>query len=58
MFSHGRAVRVWENLRQILASLRRRWRSSVEARRVEKKRARFWAEVRAGRREAEARSRS
>jgi len=58
MFSHGRAGRVWDKLRQILASLQLRLRRSAEARRIEKKRARFWADLRAGRREAEARSRS
>jgi hypothetical protein len=56
MLSHGRAARVWDGLRQILASLRRRYQSSAETRRIDKKRARFWAEVREGRREAEART--
>ena len=52
MLNHGRTARVWESLRQIVASLRRRSQSSAESRRVDKKRAHFWAEVREGEREA------
>ena len=52
MLSHGRTARVWESLRQILASLWRRYQSTAESRRVDKKRAHFWAEVREGEREA------
>jgi len=51
-----RASRVWEGLLRIVASLRRRFRSGAEAHRIERERARFWAEVRAGQREAEASS--
>jgi hypothetical protein len=43
---------MWEGLYRILASLRRRYQTGVEARRADKKRARFWADVREGEREA------
>ena len=56
MFSHGRKLRVLENLSQMLANLRARCRTTAEVRRVEKQRARFWAGLREGEREAEARS--
>jgi len=55
MSGHGREARVWENLRQIVARLRQRRSSGAGARRVDAQRARFWAEVREGEREAEAR---
>jgi hypothetical protein len=58
MSAHGRAERVWKNLRRILADLWRPFQSRAEARRVEDQRARFWAGVREGEREAEARSTS
>lgn len=48
---------MWKRLRQ---ALRRLWRQSQESpgeRRAAKARARFWAEVREGQREAEAHSR-
>jgi hypothetical protein len=54
MSGHGRAARAWGALRQILANLR----SRSDARRIDEQRARFWAEVREGEREAEARSSS
>jgi hypothetical protein len=56
MSNHGREAGVWDALRQILKSLRRRFRSRSDARRIDEQRARFWAEVREGEREAEARS--
>jgi hypothetical protein len=47
---------VWEDLREFLLRLWRGARQSAKARRVDSERARFWAEVREGEREAEARS--
>jgi len=47
---------MWDGLLRILASLRRRYQSGAEARRAEKKRARFWADVRDGEREAKRKS--
>jgi hypothetical protein len=49
---------MWEELRQILANLWRRPQEGSEQRRVIKERERFWADVREGEREAEARSAS
>jgi hypothetical protein len=47
---------MWESLRQMLARLWRRPQQSSEERRVAKARERFWAELREGEREAEAKS--
>jgi hypothetical protein len=47
---------MWENLHQILLQLLRGPQVRAEQRRAERKRARFWAELREGEREAEARS--
>jgi hypothetical protein len=47
---------MWDSLRQMLARLWRSPQESSEERRVIKARERFWAEVREGEREAEARS--
>lgn len=47
---------MWEDLREFLLRLWRGARQSAKARRVDSERARFWAEVREGEREAEARS--
>jgi chromosome condensin MukBEF MukE localization factor len=49
---------MWKGLRQLLARLWRRSQKSSAERRVAEERARFWAEVREGQREAEAHSRS
>jgi hypothetical protein len=48
---------MWKRLGQALARLWRWSQTSPADRRAARKRARFWAEVRAGRREAESRSR-
>jgi len=45
---------VWKGLRQQWASLWRWLRKGHDERRIAEERARFWAEVRAGEREAEA----
>lgn len=50
-------VALWRWLRGLLARLRPGYRKADAARRSAAARARFWAEVRAGEREAEARSR-
>jgi hypothetical protein len=47
---------MWEDLRQMLARLWRRPQQSSDERRVIEARERFWAEVREGEREAEAKS--
>jgi len=47
---------VWEDLRELLLRLWQRSRQSAEEQRVDRERSRFWAEVREGEREAEARS--
>ena len=47
---------MWGDLRKFLLRLWRGSRQSAKARRSERARARFWAEVREGEREAEARS--
>jgi hypothetical protein len=49
---------MWKRLHYALWRLLRRSQKSPAERRVAKARARFWAEVREGQREAEARSRS
>ena len=49
---------MWKDLREVLVRLWRWSQRSVAERRVAKARARFWAGVREGEREAEARSRS
>jgi hypothetical protein len=49
---------MWKRLRQALLRLWRRSQRSPGERRAAKARARFWAEVREGQREAEAHSRS
>ena len=49
---------MWKRLRYALSRLWRRSQSDPGERRVAKERARFWAVVREGQREAEARSRS
>lgn len=56
MASHDPRTSLWDALRQILAKLRGRSRSGARARSVDEKRARFWADLREGEREAEARS--
>jgi len=48
---------MWKRLRPLLNDLWRRLRKGRDERRVPGARARFWAEVRAGEREAEARLR-
>ena len=48
---------MWKRLRYALSRLWRRSQSDSGERRVAKERARFWAEVREGQREAEAHSR-
>ena len=48
---------MWNRLKYALWRLRRRSQRSSRERRAAKARARFWAEVREGEREAEARSR-
>ena len=48
---------MWKRLRQALGRLWRRSKEGPDERRVAKERARFWAEMREGQREAEARSR-
>ena len=47
---------MWESLHQMLARLWRRSQQSSEEHRVMEARERFWAEVREGEREAEAKS--
>lgn len=47
---------MWENLHRILVRLLQRSQLRAEERRAEEERARFWAELREGEREAEARS--
>ena len=47
---------MWEALPEFLLRLWRGSRQIAEARRLERERARFWAAVREGEREAEARS--
>jgi hypothetical protein len=47
---------MWESLRQMFERLWRRSQQSSEQRRVIEARERFWAEVREGEREAEAKS--
>jgi hypothetical protein len=49
---------MWKRLRHALWRFWRRPQTSLGERRVAEARARFWAEVREGQREAEARSRS
>jgi hypothetical protein len=48
---------MWKRLRHALSLLWRRSQTGPDERRAAKARARFWAEVREGQREAEARSR-
>ncbi len=48
---------MWKRLRHALCCLWQRPQKSPDEHRTTKARARFWTEVRAGRREAEARSR-
>jgi hypothetical protein len=48
---------MWTDLRQLLARLWRWTQRGSRERRTEKERARFWAEVQEGQREAEANSR-
>ena len=48
---------MWNRLRDALSRLWRRSRRGLSRRRTLRTRARFWAEVREGEREAEARSR-
>ena len=47
---------MWEVLREFLLRLWQGSRKRAESRRVDRERSRFWAEVREGEREAEARS--
>lgn len=49
---------MWNDLRDVLVRLWQWSRKSAAERRVAKARARFWADVREGEREAEAHSRS
>jgi len=48
---------MWEGLQHALRRLWRWWKKSPAERRAARARARFWAELRAGQREAETRSR-
>lgn len=48
---------MWKRLHRALQALRRRLRRGPDERRAEEARARFWAEVREGQREAESESR-
>jgi hypothetical protein len=50
--------RMWKRLRHVLSRLMRRSQRGRDERRVAATRARFWAELREGEREAEARMRS
>jgi hypothetical protein len=52
-----RRTNMWKDLRQLLAGLWRRSQKLYAERRVVEERARFWAGVREGQREAEAHSR-
>ena len=54
----GRGPASWKRLRRVLARLRRWSHKSRDERRSGAARARFWAEARAGEREAEARVRN
>ena len=49
---------MWKHLQRALSHLWRRSQRGARERRVAKARARFWADLREGQREAEARSRS
>ncbi len=48
---------MWKHLRHVLSRIWRRSRKGLDERRAAKARARFWAEVREGQREAAARAR-
>ncbi|MHC4933779.1 MAG: hypothetical protein ACYTGV_16490 [Planctomycetota bacterium] len=48
---------MWQPLRDMAGDVWRRCRAGVERRRMTRKRARFWEEVRAGEREAKAQAR-
>ncbi len=48
-----RVHNMWEALRELWLRLGRRFQESAEESRVDRDRARFWAEVREGEREAE-----
>jgi hypothetical protein len=53
----GDGATMWKQLRRAWGLLRQRLRRGGDERRASTARARFWAEVREGQREAEARSR-